>query len=169
MIVNNPCRFGRLCIFFQPYLSEHHSAKLISAPPYSNIKDNLPTLTGFSLTLACHGASRSWKRASSHIMQISVQSVFVIFWKHVLIIHLRKKLMPLQFLFISFLLVNFYNNNQGLLCVVVKKKYVEVKCLTIPLSVPNSPSNYFCQQSLYPSQKSQKEVWVVVRKYVKVK
>ena len=59
MIVNNPCRFGRLCIFFQPYLSEHHSAKLISAPPYSNIKDNLPTLTGFSLTLACHEASRS--------------------------------------------------------------------------------------------------------------
>ena len=33
-------------------------------------------------------------------------------------------------------------------------KYVKVKCLTMPLTVPNSPYNYFCQQSLYPSQKN---------------
>ena len=72
---------------------------LISAPPYFNLWDNLPTLTGPSLTLACHEASRSWKSASSHIMQVLVQSV--LFWKHVLIIHLRKKLMPWQLIFLS--------------------------------------------------------------------
>ena len=171
MIVNNSCRFGQLCIFFNlicPSITWQNW--LLAIFDQCTTLFNSRQLTNFdwfffdtrmswSISFlkkciksyyASFGAKRSFLKACfDHPFEKETDAMAAYF--PILkssCQHQKNKVHAAPCKTFVCLLILTTTTTGG--------KYVKVKCLTMPLTVPNSPYNYFCQQSLYPSQKKHK-------------